>query len=36
MIMRFVAATAIVKKDELVIGRDDDFVKLNIPLIKVA
>jgi len=31
----FAAATAIVKKDKLVIGRDDDFVKLNIPLIKV-
>jgi len=31
----FAVATAIVKKDRLVVGRDADFNKVNIPLIKV-
>jgi predicted nucleic acid-binding protein len=31
----FAVATAIAKKDKLVVGRDDDFEKVNVPLIKV-
>ena len=31
----FAVATAIAKKDKLVVGRDDDFKKVNVPQIKV-
>jgi len=31
----FAAATAIIKKDKLVVGMDRDFSKINIPLIRV-
>ncbi|NAT09953.1 hypothetical protein C4E22_00075 [ANME-1 cluster archaeon AG-394-G06] len=31
----FAVATAIVKNDNLVVGRDDDFEKVNVPKIKV-
>ncbi|MCW3130928.1 MAG: type II toxin-antitoxin system VapC family toxin [Methanophagales archaeon] len=31
----FAVATAITKKDKLVVGRDDDFKKVNVPQIKV-
>ena len=31
----FAVATAIAKKDKLVVGRDDDFKKVNVPLINV-
>ena len=31
----FAAATAIIKKDKLVVGRDEDFNKIDVPLIKV-
>jgi predicted nucleic acid-binding protein len=31
----FAAATAMVKKDKLVVGRDDNFKSVSIPLIKV-
>jgi len=31
----FAVATAIVKRDKLVVGRDEDFEKVNIPLIRV-
>ena len=30
----FAVATAIAKKDKLVVGRDEDFKKINVPLIK--
>jgi predicted nucleic acid-binding protein len=32
----FAVATAIAKKDKLVVGRDEDFKKVNVPLIKVS
>lgn len=31
----FAVATAIAKKDKLVVGRDEDFKKVSVPLIKV-
>lgn len=31
----FAVATAVVKKDKLVVGRDEDFKNINVPLIKV-
>lgn len=31
----FAAATAIIKKDKLAVGRDEDFNKIDVPLIKV-
>ncbi|GAH84062.1 unnamed protein product, partial [marine sediment metagenome] len=31
----FAVATAIAKKDKLVVGRDEDFKKVNVPQIKV-
>ena len=31
----FAVATAVVKNDKLVVGRDEDFGKVNIPMIKV-
>lgn len=31
----FAVATAVVKRDKLVVGRDDDFKKVSVPLIKV-